>query len=230
MVFMKSILVDFYNLELNLDAVKEFEYLLKRGEIPNWQTPENDKKKIIAFLDQHAIAEILLTAYQVEKKESWFDSLSAYQFYSEYRELRAIIDDFLSKKTITKDGLREIDTLARNERTLKDNNSGELFTIDQFPNAEIDFDKYTLVEASAIKAWGLSVNEITRGLINELVNQLQHEFFDMLKGKLELRRCDADDCNKIFTPTSRGKEQLFCSERCQNRIAQRRLRKKKVMF
>jgi len=221
---MKSVLVDFYNLWLNLDAVKEFE--VKRGEIQNWHTPENDKKKIIVFLDQHAVAEILLTAYEVAKKESWFDSLSAYQFYSEYQELRVIIDDFLAKKIITRDGLRMIDTLARHERTLKNNNSGKLFTIDQFPDAEIDFNKYTLVEASAIRTWGLSVDIITWGLMNELVNQLQSELFDMLKGKLVLRRCGADDCDKIFSPAPQGSEQRYCSLTCRKREYMREYRKK----
>lgn len=49
----------------------------------------------------------------------------------------------------------------------------------------------------------------------------------LAKKESELRQCAASDCRKYFLPTPRGKEQLFCAERCRNRIAQKRLREKR---
>jgi hypothetical protein len=44
--------------------------------------------------------------------------------------------------------------------------------------------------------------------------------------KMEIKRCEADDCNQIFHPAPQGSEQKYCSVRCRDRIAKRKYRKK----
>lgn len=45
----------------------------------------------------------------------------------------------------------------------------------------------------------------------------------MLQGK-EIRKCAAEDCQKYFIPTPRGRNQKYCSRQCYERIYSRKRR------
>ncbi len=50
--------------------------------------------------------------------------------------------------------------------------------------------------------------------------------WNVIKGDLIVRICEAEDCPRIFTPTARL-DQTFCSNRCRMRITMRRIKKRK---
>jgi len=52
--------------------------------------------------------------------------------------------------------------------------------------------------------------------------------WNVIKGDLIVRACEAEDCPRIFTPTARL-DQTFCSNRCRMRIVMRRIKKKKEL-
>ena len=52
--------------------------------------------------------------------------------------------------------------------------------------------------------------------------------WNMIKGDLIVRTCEAGDCSRIFTPTARL-DQTFCSNRCRMRITMRRIKKRKEL-
>lgn len=52
--------------------------------------------------------------------------------------------------------------------------------------------------------------------------------WNVIKGDLIVRLCEAEDCPRIFTPTARL-DQTFCSNRCRMRIVMRRIKKRKEL-
>lgn len=52
--------------------------------------------------------------------------------------------------------------------------------------------------------------------------------WNVIKGDLIVRICEAGDCPRIFTPTARL-DQTFCSNRCRMRITMRRIKKRKEL-
>ena len=52
--------------------------------------------------------------------------------------------------------------------------------------------------------------------------------WNVIKGDLIVRVCEAEDCPRIFTPTARL-DQTFCSNRCRMRITMRRIKKRKEL-
>ncbi|MBA7472791.1 hypothetical protein ES707_08123 [subsurface metagenome] len=52
--------------------------------------------------------------------------------------------------------------------------------------------------------------------------------WNVIKGDLIVRICEAEDCVRIFTPTARL-DQTFCSNRCRMRITMRRIKKRKEL-
>ena len=52
--------------------------------------------------------------------------------------------------------------------------------------------------------------------------------WNVIKGDLIVRVCEAGDCARIFTPTARL-DQTFCSNRCRMRIVMRRIKKRKEL-
>jgi len=54
----------------------------------------------------------------------------------------------------------------------------------------------------------------------EMTAALFDHIFDILVGRVDVRQCEADDCNVLFIP--KRKHQKYCSQRCQQRQAKRR--------
>ena len=57
---------------------------------------------------------------------------------------------------------------------------------------------------------------------------LWYWLWNVIKGGLIVRICEAGDCPRIFTPTARL-DQTFCSNRCRQRIVMRRRKKRKEL-
>jgi hypothetical protein len=221
------VLVDFYNLELNLSKISE----------PNWRTPEADRPKIMAFFAKHApevlkyqtAAEIeaipkpvnfheiigTLGGYELREKQNWFDSIDAVVFYRDSRLLREVVDTYLPEHKITKKLLEWVADLGEKEvvvKLLKDKEEERIFTIEEFPEeAEINLERYTYLEelSPIIGRWKI--------LAGELIADLHNELLKFLNGEIEVRKCEADDCDKIFTPAPQGKKQRYCSSQCRKR-------------
>ncbi len=64
-------------------------------------------------------------------------------------------------------------------------------------------------------------NADTRGLLIEQITEA------MVEGK-KIQKCAAEDCERYFIPTPRGRNQEYCSRQCYERIRSRKRRAKKV--
>jgi hypothetical protein len=234
--FNMSVLTDFYNLDLDLADITE----------PNWRTPEADRYKIVEFFGKHApevvkyrtAAEIeaakkplgteiigTLGYFEHRTKQSWFDF--NIDFYSDYQWVHRIIDSYLEGKT--HDG-----TLAFLNFLLED--------VKQFTTITSKKDKREYGSANAPKPinykdyyWGNRIGTIkttssnpskVRVNLGGLRFKLRNELLALLNGKIEVRKCEAEDCKNIFIPTPRGKEQRYCRMRCRKRSYGREYRKK----
>jgi hypothetical protein len=229
------VLVDFYNLKLNLSKISE----------PNWRTPEADRPKIMAFLAKHApevlkyrtAAEIealpkpveasefvgTLGAYEKVYGKSWFESEDARQFQWDYLRIRNLIDSYIAEKKSPKGPLLLLVSdfaKAFTPRLFVGNNeTKEAVSLAMFPLEEIDFTRHIILRGQGVSGrWDLATSKIVVALYDELVGWLE--------GEIQLWRCEASDCNRIFHPAPQGSEQRFCSARCRNRMAKKRARKK----
>jgi hypothetical protein len=241
---MKSILVDFYNLKLDTSKWKK-----EVEAMDNWVTPSEDRLKIREFFQKYApkiltfetatdieakkeslsdLAEYELVGslggYELRKKKSWFESDDSFVFYGEFLRLRETVDSYLQKQTITKNLLEWVGSLGEKamiSQLLKDKEGERSFFISEHPKEEIDLKKYMYLEnwEPIICRWSLLTSELIADLHNELVK--------FLNGEIEMRKCEADDCGKIFVPTPRGRNQRFCSRQCFERIRSRKRRAKK---
>ena len=118
-----SILVDFYNLDLDTKNLSVFD----------WHTPEADREKILDFFEKHA-KEVLryqtaeeiealkksvnppvmvgtLGHFELRRKQSWFDS-NAINFYADYNRIHQLSDLYLEGKEIPKYIIAWIHSLA----------------------------------------------------------------------------------------------------------------------
>jgi len=228
-VLMKSVLVDFYNLWLNLDAVKEFE--VKRGEIQNWHTPEADRKKMLELFERHApeildSAEIIGTLgyFEHRTKQSWFDF--NIDFYHDYEWVHRIIDSHLEEKT--HDGtLAFLNFLLRDVRMFTQITSKKDGRKYGGANAPKQIDRKDYVWGDRIGTIRTTSRDPSKVRLNlgGLRFKLRNEFLALLNDEIEVRKCDAEDCENIFIPTPRGKEQRYCSMRCRKRSYMREYRK-----
>jgi hypothetical protein len=235
-----SILVDYYNLELDTS-----DKVFARG--PNdWKTPEEDRQKIIGFFKEHA-PHVLKYQTEEELKEAilgnnsfdwleaigtlgmyemlndceWFSSWRAHHFYIDYVMLRHVVDDYLDNQETDPGSWNWINAtirLAEPVIVFVDKRTGDVFSQADFPkNEKVDLEKY-----AALRSWLIGSEKDIN--IRELIGRLYNEIIELLEGKFPLKRCAADDCNRIFHPAPQGSEQKYCSARCRNRIAQRRIR------
>ena len=62
----------------------------------------------------------------------------------------------------------------------------------------------------------------------KVADLLWYWLWNVIKGDLIVRICEAEDCPRIFTPTARL-DQTFCSNRCRMRIVMRRIKKRKEL-
>lgn len=230
-----SILVDFYNFGLNFG--------LNLGNI--WRAPkaeaDRDREKIIQFFERHApevlryrtAAEIgaskpsdgseigTLGMYEYEYRKSWFDSVDALQFYTDNQRLRELIDCYLKGLSFPKTLLAWVTDIAKAFTPLiliGDNETKLVYSIDMLPEEEIDLTKHTIIEGKSVKGlWNLAVYDLVSDLYGDIIGLIVEQ-------KIKLRRCEAEDCNKIFVPTIYGSEQKYCSARCRNRTWARKNR------
>ena len=236
---MESILVDFYNLELDLA-----DFIEKNWE-PGWRVPKEERPKILEFFGKHApkvlkyqTAEEIkalpkpidvleysgtLGAYEESHKISWFDSGDAEQFYWDYLRIRKIVNGYFIGKIPTGHlVIWEKDFANGTTPTLllANNETKEAISLQNFSDSEIDLAKYIGVRGQRLRGrWDLATSKVGVGLYDELVS--------LLEGEMKIQRCAAGDCNGIFTPTPQGKEQRYCSSQCRKRAwAQNHLLKK----
>jgi len=235
-----SALTDFYNLGLNLK--------LNLGNI--WRAKEaealSDREKIIQFFERHApevlryrtAAEIealpkpvdgleiigTFGAYEIYQRKSWFDSEDALQFYADNRQLRVLIDDYL-KGLSSKNLLAWVTDIAKAftpSFLIGDNETKLVYSIDLFPEEEIDLTKHTIIEGKAVKGlWNLAVYDLVSDLYGDIIGLIVEQ-------KIKLRRCEASDCDKIFVPRAEGREQRFHSKTCYWRERSRKQRMQKT--
>jgi len=55
-----------------------------------------------------------------------------------------------------------------------------------------------------------------------IIKALYEFIYDIANQRVEIGRCAAKDCNKLFVPTPRGREQLYCRRACQVRAYRHR--------
>jgi hypothetical protein len=226
-----SILTDFYNLDLDLADITE----------PNWRTPEADRYKIVEFFGKHAPevlryqtageieapqkplgAEIIGTLgyFEYRRKQSWFEK-DAFNFYVDYKRLRELVGFYFEAKlrgTKPNEIPNHIDAWIR---SLPDDVRIRAHRMEG-KDGKVSYAEH-LVAITSTSSDPLKVQVA----LGKMRYQLCREIISLVNGETEIRKCEAYDCEKIFIPTLRGKEQLFCSERCRNRIAQKRLREKR---
>lgn len=58
-------------------------------------------------------------------------------------------------------------------------------------------------------------------ILGNVEYNLFQEILSLWNGKIEIRKCSALDCENIYIPSHRGREQEFCSNRCLKRIRKR---------
>jgi hypothetical protein len=212
---------------------------------PNWRTPETDRPKIMDFFAKHApevlkyrtAAEIealakpidaidfsgTLGAFEKFNENSWFDSGEAKQFYWDYLRIRNLIDAYIAERKIPKGHLLIVTSNFARAFTPRlfvgNNETKEAVSLAMFPLEEIDFTRHIILRGQGVSGrWDLATSKIVVALYDELVGWLE--------GEIQLWRCEASDCNRIFHPAPQGSEQRFCSARCRNRMAKKRARKK----
>ncbi len=85
------------------------------------------------------------------------------------------------------------------------------------------------IELSQMKFTVERIGEKFQSVIEAKVSDLLWFWlWNVIKGDLIVRVCEAGDCPRIFTPTARL-DQTFCSNRCRMRITMRRIKKRKEL-
>ena len=236
-----SVLSDFYNLGWDLK--------LNLGNI--WRAPksdrDSDREKIIQFFERHApevlryrtAAEIealpkpvdgleiigTLGAYELYQRKSWFDSEDALPFYADNLKLRVLIDCYLKGQKFPKSLLAWVTDIAKAftpSFLIGDNERKILHSIEMFPEEEIDLTKHAIVEGKLVEGrWNLAVHKLVEDLYGDIIGLIVEQ-------KIKLRRCEAEDCDKIFVPRTEGRPQTFHSKTCYWRERSRKQRMQKT--
>jgi len=98
-------------------------------------------------------------------------------------------------------------------------------TVDRFVEGEL----INRIEPSQMKFTVERIGGKFQSVIQaKVADLLWFWLWNVIKGDLIVRVCEAEDCPSIFTPTSR-KDQTFCSNRCRMRIVMRRIKKRKEL-
>ncbi|MBA7604081.1 hypothetical protein ES703_11199 [subsurface metagenome] len=98
-------------------------------------------------------------------------------------------------------------------------------TIDQFLKGE----PIKRIESSQIKFTVERIGKKYHSVIEaKVAGLLWFWFWNVIKGDLIVRICEAEDCSRIFTPTARL-DQTYCCNRCRQRIVMRRRKKRKEL-
>ncbi len=98
-------------------------------------------------------------------------------------------------------------------------------TVDRFLEGE----PINRIEPSQMKFSVERIGKKFQSVIDaKVADLLRFWLWNVIKGDLIVRPCEAGDCPRIFTPTAR-KDQTFCSNRCRMRITMRRIKKRKEL-
>ncbi len=191
-----NIIVDFYNLP---EGVK-----INDIAAPN-------KVALFDFFETHAPGCVSQDVF-----DEWWDSAQAKSFFIDWHLVRRVVDNILNRGGITMDEFDWIKSLRIYDAAesfmvppvaIKLNNPGETF---------IDLTTHR-IELRFQSLYHLEIASIYRALYNELL--------DLLMKQATIRRCAASDCEKIFTPSRRGREQEYHSRRCYWRERDRKKRR-----
>ena len=98
-------------------------------------------------------------------------------------------------------------------------------TLDRFLKGE----PIKQIESSKMKFTINRVKDKFQSVIEaKVADLLWFWLWNVIKGDLIVRICEAGDCSRVFTPTARL-DQTFCSNRCRQRIVMRRIKKRKEL-
>lgn len=96
-------------------------------------------------------------------------------------------------------------------------------TVDRF----LEEEPINRIEPSQMKFTVEKIGKKFQSVIEaKVADLLWFWLWNVIKGDVIVRVCEAGDCPRIFTPTGR-KDQTFCSNRCRMRIVMRRVKKRK---
>jgi len=236
-----KVFCDFYNLELASTQSLNKRWLRDRC----WPTPKEDKEKILAFFQEHA-PDVLryqkaeeidalstpidafeitgtLGQYEHHNKKTWFKGNDARKFYFDYSRLRALADGYLQDFKVSKGvmswvikfaGTFSLSVLISNKET------GTQYSVSTFPEKEVDLLQHAILTfQSSAGLWNLATYKLARGLFEEIEG--------ILKGIVQIERCHAGSCDKIFIPYPKGVRQRYHNRTCYWREQKKRYRKSK---
>jgi len=233
-----SILVDLYNLELK--------------EIPdsiNGIDPDSqDRDLILAFLGEYAptVARYITDAvfdytnpymdgsekrtFEQIKGKSYFQSDEVINFYNFYNLARNLVETNISHtETPTREPEQAVGLLSDIKHTLLLTNSeGERLIIRDYNRVgsipeKIDLSQYSiqykLDDSGEYLFGGTRIYLTLAGLKYRLFNAI----IEMWNGKIVIKKCVADGCNKLFIAYKSGRlEQIYCSKTCKMREYRKR--------
>lgn len=135
----------------------------------------------------------------------------------------------IREKSFTKDFWIPI-SLYNEARQLRNEVKGPFLvkwmaTVDRFLKGE----PINRIEPSQMKFTVERIGKKFQSVIEaKVAHLLWFWLWNVIKGDLIVRICEAEDCPRIFTPTARL-DQTFCSNRCRMRITMRRIKKRKEL-
>ena len=225
----KSVLVDFYNLHLRSD--------LGINNPPN----EKERQQIRTFFENHAPnvvrkltdqrkqqirdyfcydkievveAEVVVDGFNTLQGYeamgvSWFDTTYFQRFAAEYHHIKELIDKYLDDDKGVANA--DIDWL---ESRINMHLDADLNYSDAIYHRDMGFDSQ--VVSGLLKHFhNENFNEISKFGIPLPFPSIYKEAMSMLKGELDIQRCQWTECNNILFKTGR---RLTCSTKCAKKV------------
>lgn len=103
-----------------------------------------------------------------------------------------------------------------------------LFSHDFLNQASVDLPEYGISETYPVFINYPGVGFADWDSLSTEINRRLFQHLSHVMAKIEeVRACTSSDCNRLFLPTYRGKEQMFCSPKCATRERVRNFRARK---
>ena len=173
-------------------------------------------KNFIKFVEEHG------------HKYSWFESHDDFlDFSKEYLHVRNFVDGYVKGKIPPSEVIWLDESIQKYSKGLSqirkvDGKRFRAGTVEKPEDESIDPDNWDFAIDGSY-----SVPLIQHGiLLGGIMFDVHMQLGDLLVKKFKIQRCEAEDCDEIFIPTPRGKEQRYCSMRCRKRSYGREYRKK----